>query len=69
MFNHNKSSRNNPDIHLNNEKIPILSEVKHLGHVLCNVNTDIIDVEYIGKCFNKSVNIMMANLQTVYSNV
>ena len=56
MFNHNKYSQKNLDIYLNNEKIPIVSEVKHLGHVLCNKNTDIIDVEYIGKCFNKSVN-------------
>ena len=42
-----KYSQNNPDIHLNNEKIPIVSEVKHLGHVLHNKNTDVIDVEYI----------------------
>ena len=69
VFNHNKYSQKNPDIYLNNEKIPIVSEVKHLGHVLCNKNTDIIDVEYIGKCFNKSVNIMMANFKTVSSNV
>ena len=56
VLNHNKSSQNNTDIHVNNQKI--VSEVKHLGHVLCNKNTDIINVEYIGKCFSKSVNII-----------
>ena len=65
VFNHNKYSQKNPDIYLNND---IVSKVKHLFHVLCNKNTDIIDVEYIGNGFNKSV-IMMANFQTVSSNV
>ena len=67
VFNHNKYSQKNPNIHLNNEKIPIVSKVKHLGHVLRNKNADIINVEYIGKCFNKSLKFMMAKFQTVSS--
>ena len=52
---------------INDSCIPVVSEVKHLGHVLSNTVNGYIDVNYIGSCFNKCVNIMMANLGSVSS--
>ena len=53
--------------HLNDSYIPVVSEIKHLGHILSNtVNGYVcIDVNYIGSCFKKYINIMMANLGSV----
>ena len=42
--------------------MPVVNHVKHLGHVLSNRNSDILDIDYIISCFNRSVNIMLANL-------
>ena len=50
------------DLYINNEKIPVVYHVKHLGHVLSHRNSDILDIDYIISCFNRSVNIMLANL-------
>jgi hypothetical protein len=55
--------------YLNGENIPVVSEVKHLGHILSNSNVNLVDVNHICGNFNKSVNIMMANFGSVSSAV
>ena len=59
--------------YINNGKIPFVNHVKHLGHVLSNRNSDILDIDYkynyIISCFNRSVNIMLANLGALPSSI
>ena len=46
VFPHTKTYKNYVDLYINNEKIPFVNHVKHLGHVLSNRNSDILDIDY-----------------------
>jgi hypothetical protein len=66
-FTHNKNVERNPVLYLNNEQIPVVNHVKHLGHILYGNMAGIVDVDHIGGSFSKCVNIMMANIGSVSS--
>jgi hypothetical protein len=54
---------------MNDQPIPVVSKVKHLGHMLSNSVNDILDVTYIGSCFNRSVNMLLANFGSVSADI
>ena len=69
IFTNKRNITRKPLLYINDEKISIVSQVKYLGHMLSDSNPDIIDLAYVKNCFNKSVNIMMATLGSISSNV
>ena len=63
---HKKSDIN---FEINQNVIPLVSEVKHLGHVLYDNAGGDIDVNYIMETFNKSVNMLLADMGHVPSTI
>ena len=63
---HKKSDIN---FEINQNVIPLVSKVKHLGHVLYDNAGGDIDVNYIMETFNKSVNMLLADMGHVPSTI
>ena len=57
-----------PSLTISNELIPVVTKVKHLGHILCN-NGGYLDESYIAGCFNRTVNMLLANFGSISSDI
>jgi hypothetical protein len=58
-----------PNFCMNDQALPNVSNIKHLGHILDKNITGLLDVNHIIKQFYKSVNILMADFGCISSNV
>jgi hypothetical protein len=54
---------------MNGMNIPTVTNAKHLGHNIGNSFKGIVDTEYIVNAFNKSVNILLAEMGSVPSSI
>ena len=55
--------------HLNNAPLLYVNQAKHLGHMLSVSTRGVIDLSLVMSAFSKSVNILMAQLGSVSSNL
>jgi hypothetical protein len=67
MLIQNKES--NVQFQINNTSLPTVNCVKHLGYMLDKNIDGLLDLDYIIRQFNKSVNILMADFSSISSNV
>ena len=69
FFPHKRKSLPNAKLYLNGKELLFVNHAKHLGHMIINNTPGTLDVTHIGACFNKAVNIMLANFGNISSLV
>ena len=65
----NSNEANDPHFVIDNNVLPVISSLKHLGLMIYRNVKGLVDIEFIVKQFQRSVNILLADLGSVSSNV
>ena len=69
FFPHKRKSLPNGKLYFNGKELLFVNHAKHLGHMIIINTPGTLDVTHIGACFNKAVNIMLANFGNISSLV